>query len=188
MNPIFGESNYTLMLRAEVFATAAHAAVGQVRKYTGKPYITHPHAVANLVAEAGGSFVMIAAAWLHDVVEDTAVTIETIEAEFGPDVASLVRGLTDVSKPEDGNRAQRKAIDRAFMAKQSPECKTIKLADMINNTVSIVSHDPEFAKTYMAEKALLLEVLTEGDAGLFEQAKKLQDIYQHCVSADHERL
>lgn len=159
--------------RARIFATAAHHAVGQIRKYTGEPYINHPAEVASIVAAVTNCPEMVAAAWLHDVVEDTAVTIDVIRAEFGPCVATLVEGLTDLSKPEDGNRAERKRIDREHTARQSPACKTIKLADLISNTRTIVTLDPEFAKVYMAEKALLLKVLQEGDPLLLERAEYL---------------
>src|SRR5580765_8807774 len=98
------QQEQTLELRARVFATAAHAAVGQVRKYTGEPYINHPAAVAEIVRAVPHSEAMLAAAWLHDVVEDTKVTYADIKAEFGEDVAVLVNWLTDVSAPQDGFR------------------------------------------------------------------------------------
>lgn len=157
--------------KARVFATAAHSAVRQVRKYTGEPYINHPAELVELLLEHGITQPqMLAAAWLHDVVEDTSVPIELIESEFGRCVADLVAGLTDVSRPEDGNRKTRKAIDRAHTASQSPACKTIKLADLISNTISIVERDPEFAKVYLAEKRQLLEVLYDGDSRLWAMA------------------
>lgn len=99
--------------------------------------------------------------------------IELIEKQFGWCVAKLVAGLTDVSRPEDGNRKKRKEIDRQHTAVQSPACKTIKLADLISNTKSICEHDKEFAKVYVKEKELLLEVLTEGDPVLYKQAYDL---------------
>ena len=67
---------------------------------------------------------MLAAALLHDTVEDTGTPLKDIEAEFGPDVASLVEQLTDVSKPEDGDRKTRKEIDRQHIAKASVRAKT----------------------------------------------------------------
>lgn len=164
--------------RARLFATAAHHAVGQVRKYTGEPYINHPAEVVGILAGSGAARPeMLAAAWLHDVVEDTQVGIDIIRTEFGDWVAALVEGLTDISKPEDGNRKVRKAIDRAHTAGQSPACKTIKLADLISNTRSIVERDPEFAKVYLAEKRLLLEVLRAGDQGLWQQAALLVEVH-----------
>lgn len=143
-----------LIERARMFATAAHA--GQVRKYTGEPYVIHCREVATLIAEHGGCAEQIAAAWLHDTVEDTPVAIELIRDEFGLCVATLVEGLTDVSKSEDGNRAARKALDRAHTAAQSQACKQIKLCDLISNTRSIAAHDPDFARVYLQEKRLLL--------------------------------
>jgi len=158
--------------RARVFATAAHAAVGQTRKYTFEPYIVHPAEVAKIVRDAGGTEAMIAAAWLHDTVEDTGVTIEVIRGEFGVEVAELVGWLTDVSRPEHGNRAHRKALDRAHSAMAPAEAQTVKLADLIANTRSIMSHDAAFAKTYLEEKRLLLEVMTKGDPTLMAEARK----------------
>lgn len=163
-----------LVARARLFATAAHTAICQRRKYTGEPYIAHPGEVVMLLLEHGiDRPEILAAAWLHDVVEDTGVTIDLIREEFGSDVALLVAGLTDVSKREDGNRAHRKAIDRAHTAAQSPDCKTIKLADLCSNTMSIVERDPEFAIVYLEEKRLLLDVLTEGNSDLWALACRL---------------
>lgn len=163
----------TLTKRAYTFALAAHTAVGQKRKYTGEDYIHHPTDVADIVWLRGHSGEMIAAAYLHDVVEDTQIPLSLIETEFGMCVATLVEGLTDVSKPEDGNRAVRKEIDRQHTARQSPACKTIKLADLISNSESILQHDKEFAKVYLKEKQLLLEVLKEGDAYLWKEANEI---------------
>jgi len=159
--------------KAQVYAMAAHAAVQQKRKYTGEPYIVHPAEVASIVAGVPGSTPdMVAAAWLHDVVEDTGCTLTDIHLAFGADIATLVGWLTDVSKPEDGNRAKRKAIDREHTAQAPAEAQTIKLADLISNSRSIMQHDPEFAKTYLAEKRMLLEVMTKGDRGLHAEASK----------------
>ena len=162
----------TLVERARVFATAAHAACGQLRKYTYEPYIVHPAEVVSIVSTVDHTDAMLAAAWLHDVVEDTGVTLETVRAEFGEEVADLVGWLTDVSRPEQGNRATRKAIDRAHTAMAPAAAQTVKLADLISNTRSIMEHDETFARTYLAEKKLLLEVMTKGDATLMALARK----------------
>lgn len=155
--------------KAIEFATRAHGA--QKRKYTGEPYVTHPIAVMRLVETVPHTEEMLIAAVLHDTVEDTDVTIEDIKREFGAKVARYVDGLTDVSKPEDGNRAERKALDRAHMAEQCPEVKTIKLADLIHNTASIAHHDPSFWKVYKEEKIALLKVLSEADPTLMHRAQ-----------------
>ena len=166
-------ADISIVQKAQIFAIAAHAAVQQKRKYTGEPYIVHPAEVARIVAEVEGSTEdMVAAAWLHDVVEDTGVTLTDINLNFGADIAALVGWLTDVSKPEDGNRAKRKAIDREHTAQAPAEAQTIKLADLISNSKSIMQYDPDFAVTYLAEKKLLLEVLTKGDPGLHAEASK----------------
>ena len=110
--------------RARIFATAAHAAVGQVRKYTNEPYIVHPAEVVSIVRSVPHTPEMLAAAWLHDTVEDTDVTMEVVRAEFGDAVAELVGWLTDVSRPEDGNRAVRKARDREHTAAAPAHCPT----------------------------------------------------------------
>lgn len=165
------QSGMDIVRKAQVYAMAAHAAVGQRRKYTNEPYIVHPAEVASIVASVPGSTPdMVAAAWLHDVVEDTGCTFTDIHMAFGIDIATLVGWLTDVSKPEDGNRATRKAMDRAHTAEAPAEAQTIKLADLISNSRSIMQHDPEFARVYLEEKRLLLEVLTKGDPELHAQA------------------
>ena len=158
--------------RARIFATAAHAAVKQVRKYTKEPYINHPAAVVKLVASVSHTSEMLAAAWLHDVVEDTGVGLNTIRGEFGDKVVDLVDWLTDVSKPEDGNRATRKAIDRNHLAAAPAKAQTIKLADIIDNTLTIKERDPDFYKVYRLEKEKLLEVMTQGDPTLMKIAKE----------------
>lgn len=167
------QTGMDIVRKAQVYAQAAHAAVGQRRKYTGEPYIVHPAEVAKIVAGVPGSTAeMVAAAWLHDVVEDTGCTATDIHMAFGADIAVLVGWLTDVSKPEDGNRAVRKAMDRAHSAAAPAAAQTVKLADLISNSRSIMQHDPEFARTYLAEKRMLLEVMTQGDAGLYAEASR----------------
>lgn len=160
-----------IIQRANIFAAAAHMACGQIRKYTGEPYHVHPREVAMIVQAAGGDEFQIAAAHLHDVVEDTDVTIQQIQDFFGYKVAELVGWLTDVSKPTDGNRAERKAIDRAHTAQAPVRAKMIKLADLISNTKSIVEHDEKFARVYLEEKRLLLtEALHDGHPELLARA------------------
>ncbi len=152
----------------EQFATRHHA--GQVRKYTGEPYINHPKWVRNLVASVNHSQAMLDAAILHDVVEDTEATIEEVFSRFGPDVEQLVRELTYTSKSTEGNRAQRKALDLAHTAAASADAQTIKLADVIHNVPSIVENDPKFARVYVREKWELMDVLRKGDPALYKHA------------------
>jgi hypothetical protein len=102
------------------------------------------------VAEVTDDAEMIAAAWLHDTVEDTPATFGDIEREFGAEVRALVADLTDVSKPSDGNRAVRKAIDRHHTAQASVRAKTVKLADLIDNCRDICEHDASFGGSISA--------------------------------------
>lgn len=160
-------------MKAMIFAYIKHKEVDQKRKYSGKPYIVHPHAVAELVRQVPHTPEMLAAAWLHDTVEDTKATHEEIKRKFGKEIAKLVKMLTDVSRPEDGNRKVRKEIDRQHLRKASPEAKTVKLADLIHNSHSIIKKDPGFAKVFIREMRALLHVLNEGDTTLWKTAHKI---------------
>jgi len=166
-----------LVKRARAYATEAHRRIDQRRKYTDKPYDVHLKRVAALVAQVSDDPAMVAAAWLHDVVEDTPATLDDVERTFGGRVAALVEQLTDVSRPSDGNRERRVAINRMHTARASSEAKTIKLADLIDNCRDICKHDPRFAPTYLAEMAALLGVLREGDARLY---RKCETLVQEC--------
>jgi (p)ppGpp synthase/HD superfamily hydrolase len=158
------QSGMDVVRKAQVYAMAAHAAVGQKRKYTGEPYIVHPAEVARIVAGVPGSTPdMVAAAWLHDVVEDTGCTFTDVHMAFGIDIATLVGWLTDVSQPQDGPRWYRKKMDREHTAEAPAEAQTIKCCDLWSNTKSIVAHDPAFARTYLEEKRALLAVMTKAD-------------------------
>lgn len=160
-----------LTAHAFLFADKAHR--GQVRKYTGEPYIAHPAAVAKIVATVTDDVAMVAAALLHDTLEDTTTSYLDLVTAFGHDIADLVLEVTDVSKPSDGNRSVRKEIDRQHLAKASPRAKTIKLADLIHNSESICRYGKGFAVVYMLEKGDLLKVLKQGDSILYQQAEEI---------------
>jgi (p)ppGpp synthase/HD superfamily hydrolase len=154
---------------ASIFATAAHYAIDQRRKYTGEPYIGHPARVVELVKTVDHTPEMLCAAWLHDVVEDTKVPLDILDKLFGGTVANMVFSLTDCGH-ECGNRAKRKAIDRERLAQAPGSVQTIKVADLIDNTSTIVQFDPEFAKVYLREKRELLDVLSHADPFLWTKA------------------
>jgi len=162
-----------LVSKARKFATQAHRRIDQRRKYTHQPYEVHLKAVAQIVSSVSDDPEMAAAAWLHDVVEDTPATLDEIGAAFGAGVAGLVRELTDVSQPGDGNRAVRKAMDRAHLARASARGQTVKLADLIDNCQDICREDPRFARVFCDEMAALLAVLNKGNARLLQRAKKV---------------
>jgi len=156
-------------LPAYGFAQCAH--LRQRRKYTGEPYATHCLAVARTVAQHTDDIDVISAALLHDVVEDTDIAADEIQTEFGARVARLVLEVTDVSRPEDGNRPKRKELDRMYLARSSPEGATIKLADLIDNTSSVVAGDAKFAAVYLREKEALLPCLEHGAGELMGKAR-----------------
>ena len=118
------------------FAKAAHE--GQTRKFSGEPYINHPVRVALMAVEHGLSIDDVAAALLHDVLEDCDVCLAEIAMRFGQPVASKVWGLTNYEARNGGpddtmNRAARKAADRIFLASQEPGTKSVKFCDGIDN-------------------------------------------------------
>lgn len=168
----------TQLAKALVFAAKAHG--DQRRKYTGESYIVHPIEVMGILVDHGiTDDNVLAAALLHDVVEDTPVGPDTLAMEgFNQQVIGLVLEVTDVSRPQDGNRALRKGRDRDHLEIASSDGQNIKLADLISNTTSIVQHDPGFAKVYLEEKADLLTVLTRGLAPLYKQACSLLEACQ----------
>ncbi len=163
----------SLAFEAMMFARSAHK--DQRRKYTGNPYTDHLAEVAGIVAtvaiestEMQGA--MIATAWLHDCVEDQDISPAAIARQFGSVIQAGVLALSDL---EIGNRAERKAASRSRLAKAPYWVQTIKLADLISNTASIVKHDPTFAVTYLAEKRALLEVMKNGDQRLYALAVEM---------------
>ena len=163
----------SLAYEAMMFAREVHK--DQRRKYTNNPYTDHLAEVAGIASTVCWRYEhleqeIIAAAWLHDSREDQGVSRETIQARFGGLVADMVDMLSDL---ELGNRAARKAASRARLAKAWPCVQTIKCADLISNTSSIVQHDPEFAEVYLEEKRLLLDVLTKADPRLLWLARAL---------------
>jgi (p)ppGpp synthase/HD superfamily hydrolase len=150
------------------FARSYHA--GQVRKYTGAPYTDHLAEVAGVVATVDSSPLTLAVAWLHDTLEDTEATYDDLRDGFGWPVADGVRWLSDL---EQGNRAARKAASRARLAQAPDWVQTIKCADLISNTSSIVHHDLDFARVYLAEKRALLNVMTKADPRLLGIARAI---------------
>lgn len=161
-----------LAYRAMMFAREVHA--GQVRKYTGNPYTDHLAEVAGIVSTVATQAYaavsvdeVLAVAWLHDAFEDQGITPAELATRFGQQVSVGVAWLSDM---EQGNRAERKAASRARLARAPGWIQTIKCADLISNTSSIVKHDPKFAVTYLTEKRALLDVMDKADPRLRELA------------------
>lgn len=152
-----------LVLRAFHFAVEAHAT--QTRKYTGEPYIYHPIAVADILHKAFENDspppFIIAAALLHDVVEDCGVTFTTLRRDFGDEVAVAVMHLTDLISHDQGNRETRKLLEAVRIGNAPLYAQLIKLADLVSNTESITEHDKDFAVVYLKEKAIILDYIAK---------------------------
>ena len=167
----------TLIEKAQRLAHEAHDSIGQKRKYTGEPYWVHPDAVAATVAQVGGDENMVIAAYLHDVREDVfplkpQYDAQWIWREFNDDVMDRVLDLTDVYtkvRYPKMNRAQRKALEHERLSIIPPRSQTIKLADMIDNTESIVAHDKDFARVYLREAMDTLGILSDGNPVLLQR-------------------
>jgi GTP pyrophosphokinase len=127
------------------YAFAEHSHDGQFRR-SGDPYITHPLAVAMILAELPAPAVTIIAALLHDTVEDTSVTVEEIRKEFGDAAASIVDGVTKLDKVRYGEAAQAETIRKMVVAMaKDPKVLVVKLADRLHNlrTLSYLPADKQ---------------------------------------------
>ena len=143
-----------------IFASLWHS--GQVRKYTDEPYFEHPKRVAEWARTYDADDDIYHAALCHDLLEDTAVSTDMIMHVIGVRATHFVVELTDVFTHEafpNINRKIRKRSEACRLSQVSPEAKLIKVADIADNTASIVANDPKFAVVYLAEKAYLMEEL-----------------------------
>lgn len=155
----------------------------QVRKYTDEPYITHLIAVADKVIPYVDKYPLIwEVALCHDLFEDTEVTYNSFQkplrsfgysTEESFNVSWGVSQLTDTYTSKDypdWNRNQRKRSEAMRLGGISPLAQTVKYADMIDNTSSIVDHDHKFAKVYLEEKGMYLKAMRNGEWDLYVEA------------------
>ncbi len=187
----------SLLVKAAVdLAFRAHA--GVKRKYGDADYVQHPMRVALMVASGNESHLItetryglnevIAAAILHDVLEDTEVPESEIEA-ISPGTLSLVKELTNPSHlPENKSKPRhvRKQIDRDHLKEVSLWAKIIKLCDRIDNLRDMTNSPVSFKKLYAGESRLLLEALrgNECTVPLEEELEKaIQAIEASCEGA-----
>jgi guanosine-3',5'-bis(diphosphate) 3'-pyrophosphohydrolase len=165
----------SLILRAAETATVAHA--GQLRR-SGEPYITHPIAVAGIVADLGLDAQTVAAALLHDAVEDTGVTTEVIDRDFGPAVALIVDGVTKLDRLQfDSKEAQQAATVRKMLVAMANDWRVliIKLADRLHNmrTLSVM---PEWKQRRTAQETLDIYAPLAHRLGIQEVKWQLEDL------------
>lgn len=165
----------SLILSAANLARKAHE--GQKRKYTGRQYIEHPARVAGKI----GLYVnvteeMVAAAYLHDVLEDTQATFEDIVAATSQPTAELVKWVTNPSKQHPNlKREERKAMDREHLRWAPWEAKIIKMVDRIDNLLDMEGAAWDFRALYAQESIMLADAVGDVDSYL---KKDLVDIAQ----------
>lgn len=145
-----------------------------------RPQILHLQEVANLVWSSGGSEEEIAAAWLHDIVEDTPVTLEEIANNFGESVAAIVDGLTDPPHFKAMHLSERKPKQAERLRAKGPSVKRVKIADQISNLHSLIL-DPIASMTpveckYYFEGAKLIAQECMNISPLLDAL--LEDVYQ----------
>ena len=143
---------------------------GQTRNYNGLPYIVHPLAVLELVRCVTDHEPTLCIAVLHDVMEDQGITKKQLVDIFGNEIADGVDWLSVKTTKADGNRATRKRIDRERLSNAPSGVQTVKVADIIHNCSAILDESPSFARTYVPEKRLQLDVLTKADEFLWQMA------------------
>lgn len=148
----------------------------QKRKYTGEPYWTHPYAVAEIINKHTD---FIEVSLCHDLLEDTDCTsyeLFLMLSTIGyPDneahgITTSVVGLTDIYTHEDYpelNRAYRKKKEAVRLGSESFCVQSVKYADLIHNTQSIITHDKDFSKVYLKEKDTLLHYMNDGNIQLY---------------------
>jgi (p)ppGpp synthase/HD superfamily hydrolase len=161
------------------FADNAHGE--QKRKYSPDKYIVHPIRVMETCRRVTNDPCILAAALLHDVLEDTEVTASEMErflkTQMNDDMAlrtlQLVIDLTDVYVKKDYpklNRRSRKSKELIRLEKTSPDAQTIKYADIIDNSKEIVEHDPDFARVFLFECRTNLKKMDKGNQELYKEA------------------
>ncbi len=168
-------SDQVLIGRAFNFSYELHQ--GQYRA-SGEPYIAHPVAVAGLLRDLGGSGAMIAAGFLHDVVEDTDVTLEEIEARFGTEVQQLVEGVTKLSKFSFSSKTERQAENfrRMFLAMaQDIRVIVVKLADRLHN-MRTLEHLPAEKRRRIAQETREVFAPLANRLGIWRFKWELEDL------------
>ena len=169
------KSSTALITQAYDLAASAHS--GQTRR-TGEPYIQHPLSVAQIVAELGLDEVTIAAALLHDSVEDTGVGLEELTRRFGPDVAGIVDGVTKLDRLSfDSKQAQQAASMRKMLVAMAKDLRVlmIKLADRLHNMRTLGAMSAE-AQTRIARETLDVYAPLAHRLGMQELKQQLEDL------------
>ncbi|AFY71768.1 (p)ppGpp synthetase I, SpoT/RelA [Thalassoporum mexicanum PCC 7367] len=182
--PIDPEDPEAIICRALKFACELHE--GQYRA-SGEPYILHPIEVATILRDlGGGSKAMIVAGFLHDVVEDTEVTVADIEAEFGAEIAALVEGVTKLSKFNFESKTERAAENfrRMFLAMaQDIRVIVVKLADRLHN-MRTLEHLPAPKQANIARETMEIFAPLANRLGIGQIKWELEDLSFKYIDKD----
>ena len=152
------------MVEARKFAREAHKSI-ILHTVSGdmRPHIEHLQEVADLIWASGGTEIEIAAAWLHDSVEDTSVTLQDIEEKFGNEIASLVADLTDPEESKQQSNAERKPKQAERVKSKNDSVKRIKLADQTSN-IRFVTTDPKSTWVFEGNRDYIIGAKLIADA------------------------
>ncbi|MGB9661971.1 MAG: RelA/SpoT family protein [Moorellaceae bacterium] len=170
----YPDADLQLIREAYKFASQAH---GDQKRHSGEPYIVHPLAVAEILAELQLDIVTIAAGILHDVVEDTAVSLETIRDLFGEEVALLVDGVTKLSRLEHKTKEEQQAetLRKMFLAMAKDiRVILIKLADRLHN-MRTLKHCPPDKQREIARETLEIYAPLAHRLGIFRLKWEMED-------------
>ncbi len=173
-----------LNIRA-AYELAEQAHEGQMRK-SGEPYILHPLAVADIIVEMQLDKTSVMAALLHDVVEDTGVTIETIEKRFGSMCAMLVDGLTKLEKIQFKSKEEQKNENyRKMFVAMAKDLRVIliKLADRLHN-MRTIKHQSEEGRIRIAEETLDIYCPIAHRLGMSKMKWEMEDICLRCLQPE----
>jgi GTP pyrophosphokinase len=167
------ESDRKLIEKAYFLSKEKHE--GQMRK-SGEPYITHPVAVAKIIADLRGGPATIIAALLHDTVEDTSLTLKEVETDFGIDIALLVDGVTKIGKLSFTTKASQADNHQKMLLAMAKDIRVvlIKIADRLHNVRTLESMSPE--KQYkIASETLEIYAPLAHRLGIFKIKAELED-------------
>lgn len=166
-----------LIKAARKFANSSHQRINTHRSPLLQSIEVHLKSVAQVVSSVSHTEEMVAAAWLHDIVEDSGTTIGDLERKFGAAVAGLVEELTVVSYMARGKPAARLELEKKHFARVSAAAKTIKLADLIDTCRDLYKSEPSTLKRYGTKAKELASVLEGGDPGLLARLRRDLDKY-----------
>ncbi len=175
MQSLHKDADLAMIQKAYVFAATAHA--GQTR-LSGEPYLSHPLAVADTLAEMGFDEPTVAAGLLHDTVEDTGVDIDSIAENFGDETADIVDGVTKISRIpfENKEEAQAENIRKMILA-MSHDMRVImvKLADRLHN-MSTLDFQKAYKQKRIAQETMDIYAPLANRLGLYNMMRRLEDL------------